>query len=368
MRAVSMIASILLLFSLGKYTAIGASASSPALSASSAVLYEPESETFLFSRDADTRRPMASTTKIMTALVAIEKTPRLDTVVTIPQSVVGVEGSSLYLRAGERLTMEDLLYGLMLQSANDAAAAIAYAVAGSIPDFADLMNRRAEEMGLSNTHFMNPHGLDDPEHYTTARELALIAAEAMKNETFRKIVSTTKKTIPAADSSGVRVLINHNKLLRLSDDAVGIKTGFTKKSGRCLVGAAEKNGLLLITVTLNAPDDWNDHKTLFAHGFNSFETRVLAEAGDIRYTVAVVNGTSGQVTCTNSERITAFVPKGAPEAVKRVRLSHFTGAPVKSGEVLGTVEYLVNGRVVASSSLVAEGSVEEIKYRKGLFS
>ncbi|MBQ8861613.1 MAG: D-alanyl-D-alanine carboxypeptidase, partial [Clostridia bacterium] len=220
------------------------------VSAQSAVLIEAESGKIIYEKDAHTRRGMASTTKIMTALCAIESLP-LDTVVTVPQEAAGVEGSSVYLKAGEKLTLENLLYALMLQSANDAAAAVAIATAGSIEGFAELMNAKAAELGLRDTHFENPHGLDGAEHYTTAYELAKIAAHALENEDFARIVSTVKHTVPATESSPARTLVNHNRLLRTYDDIVGVKTGFTKKCGRTLVSAAEREGVRLICVTLN---------------------------------------------------------------------------------------------------------------------
>lgn len=366
MRAKTMIASLLLLFTFGQNLPVRAASERPATSAASAVLFEVESETFLYTKDAYTRRPMASTTKIMTALVALENAELSDRV-AIPAAATGIEGSSLYLQIGETLTVEQLLYGVLLQSANDAATAIALHVGGSVEEFAALMNRKAASLGLSDTHFTNPHGLHSDEHYTTAHDLARIAAAAMENETFHTIASTKKYTIPATERSETRVLVNHNKLLSLDKDAVGIKTGFTKKSGRCLVGAAEKDGVRLITVTLNAPDDWNDHKALFAYGFSQMETRCLAEAGALRYTLSVVNGECDRVLCVNSEAVTVVLPKSAPAPTVNIKLPHFTAAPVKEGEVLGTVEYLLGDKVIASASLCAAATIPEILYQKGLF-
>ena len=199
------------------------------VSARGAVLMEAESGDVVFGQNENARLPMASTTKIMTALVALEQLP-LDTVVTVTRESVGVEGSSIYLVEGEVLTLEQLLYALLLESANDAAAAIAVAVAGSVEDFAVLMNEKAAELGLADTHFVNPHGLDHEDHYTTARELALIAKEALNNPAFREICSSRRKTIPLHGDEGVRVLINHNKLLTSYEGCIGVKTGFTTKT------------------------------------------------------------------------------------------------------------------------------------------
>lgn len=259
------IVSIFLILLFIFYATVVFSADGVSVSAKSAALYDPASKSFLYTKNADMQLPMASTTKIMTALVAIENAD-LDKSVSISDDAIGTEGSSLYLKRGETMTMKDLLMGLMLRSANDAAAAIAYEISGSIEAFAEKMNEKATQIGALNTNFTNPHGLDNPSHYTTAKDLAIITAEALSNKTFLNIVSTKKHIIKNSDGEA-RLLTNHNKLLNLYDGAIGVKTGFTKKSGRCLVGAAERDGTRLISVTINAPDDWNDHKALFDYGF-----------------------------------------------------------------------------------------------------
>jgi len=262
----AMILIILLLFI---YMIAVSSAAEPTVSARSAVLYEPAEKSFLFEKNADERLPMASTTKIMTALLAIENLSPDEEITVVPEAC-GIEGSSLYLKPGEILTASDLIMGMMLRSANDAAAALAYAVSGGIPEFAALMNERAASMGLRNTSFSNPHGLDGEEHYTTARELAIISAVAMSDPTFKSVVSTKSCTITNKDGYR-RLVTNHNKLLSLYEGATGVKTGYTKKSGRCLVGAAEKDGISLISVTISAPDDWNDHMKMFNYGFGALK-------------------------------------------------------------------------------------------------
>ena len=208
---------------------------------------------------------MASTTKIMTAIVTIENLD-LDRIVAVDDRAIGIEGSSIYLKQGEEISVRALLYALMLRSANDAAAALAYEISGSTEDFALLMNEKAAELGLSDTNFENPHGLDSENHYTTAHDLAIISAYAMSNQTFREIVSSRKALIES--SAEKRMLINHNKMLSYYDGCIGIKTGYTKKSGRSLASAAERDGATLICITINAPDDWNDHKKLFDYGFS----------------------------------------------------------------------------------------------------
>ena len=219
----------------------------------------------LLSDNADARLPMASTTKIMSALIALENC-KTDETVVIDKRSVGIEGSSVYLREGEKLTVEDLLYCLMLRSGNDAATALALHVAGSVEDFAEMMNIRAESMGLVNTHFVNPHGLHDDNHFTSARDLAVISATAMNNHLFANIVKTKVKTVGEGESK--RTLANKNKMLSLYDNANGVKTGYTKKSGRCLVSSATKKGVTLVCVVLNVGDTYGLSGALLDKGFN----------------------------------------------------------------------------------------------------
>lgn len=340
--------------------------SPPSVSAKAYVLIDADSGCVISSRAPDERMKMASTTKIMTALVALENAD-VNRVVSIPKEAVGVEGSSIYLFEGEALTLEALLYAMLLESANDAAAAIAITVGGSIEGFADMMNEKAEELGLENTHFTNPHGLDGDEHYTTARDLALIAAEAMRNESFCEIVSTQKKTIPLNNTEGVRLLINHNKLLRSYEGAIGIKTGFTKKSGRCLVSAAERDGVRLICVTLSAPDDWRDHKGLLDYGFEALSSRLLCSEESLEYTVPVVGGNAEYVTLTNKDEIRITLPKSAPEVTVTVELPRFLYAPVKVGEAIGRAVYSIDGKTIAEVPLYARYSVPQKEEKSTLW-
>ncbi len=241
-------------------------ASAVDLSARAAVLIDGKSGKVLFEKNKDERLPMASTTKIMTGLLACES-KKMKKTVTVSPVASGTEGSSLWLEPGEKQTLENLTYGLMLRSGNDAAVAIAEYLGGSIDAFALLMNERAKKIGVKNTGFKNPNGLDAEGHFTSAYDLALISREAMKNKTFRKIVSTKNKTIPWESSEWDRSLTNHNKMLWRYEGCNGIKTGFTKKSGRCLVTSAKRGKTELICVTLNAPDDWNDHTKMLDYGF-----------------------------------------------------------------------------------------------------
>ena len=336
------------------------------VSAEAAILTEAGSGTVIYEKNADARLPMASTTKIMTAVVALEnRSPEKE--VTIPADACGVEGSSIYLTAGEVLTMSDLLYALLLDSANDAAAAIAIEVAGSVDAFADMMNEKAALLGLTNTHFTNPHGLHDDDHYTSARDLAALTAYALKNDAFREIVSTYKHKIPLHGDEGVRVLINHNKLLKSSHGFIGVKTGFTKKSGRCLVSAAERDGVCLISVTLNAPDDWNDHIRLAEEGFAAFRSFTLADEGEYSVSIPSVyaQSESGKVCASNKERVTLTLPANS-------RITSVTEAPhilltgVDAGDTVGRVVFYADGEEIASVDLIADESAP-VPEKSGFF-
>lgn len=330
----------------------GAYAKNVSVSAESAILTEAESGDVIFEKNAYTRLPMASTTKIMTAVVALEYGD-LNKTVVIPKEACGIEGSSIYLKEGEAMTLCDLLYGLMLESANDAATAIAYEISGSVEEFALLMNKKAEEIGLCDTHFTNPHGLDNEAHYTTAADLAKLTAYAMKNDTFCKIVASYKYTIP-----GNRVLLNHNKLLKLSDDSIGVKTGFTKRSGRCLVSAAERDGVRIIAVTLNAPDDWNDHLALYELGFSSYSCRTIAEKWQFKIELPCVGAENGTIIAANTDDCRLCVKNG-DKVTYTIESDRMLFPPVYEGETVGKIVFRINGDTVATLPLVSMKSVTE---------
>ena len=282
--------------------------------------------------------PMASTTKIMTALVALELADPA-TEITADAEAIGIEGSSIYLTENETLTLEQLLYALLLESANDAATAIALGLSGSVEAFAAEMNRKADELGLRQTHFTNPHGLDDREHFTTAYELALIARAALQNDLLRQIVSTRKTTIPHQATNGSRLLVNHNNMLRLYDGCIGVKTGFTKKSGRCLVSAAERDGVMLIAVTLNAPNDWDDHTKLLDYGFSRYESVLLCDREELLMPLSVVGGEDASVMVCNVNALRVTLLVGHGEIIKAVELPRFVYAPTRNGETVGRVVF-----------------------------
>ena len=342
----------------------------PSVYAKGAILMNGKTGTVYFERNADARLPMASTTKIMTALVAVEALP-LDTVITVDRAAVGVEGSSVYLYEGEKLTLEALLYALLLQSANDAAVAIAYGVAGGIPEFAEMMNDKACSLGLTNTNFENPHGLDSEEHYTTARDLAKITSAALSSDVLRTIVSTYKMTIPQQNTNGIRLLVNHNRLLRSYDGCIGVKTGYTRRSGRCLVSAADRDGLLLIAVTLSSSNDWKEHKEMLDYGYSMYESVVLSQSGELSYTIPVFNGISPSVTASykteNGDPLSVILPKNHSAITCSVELPQFLWGTYKKGSTVGRVIFFCNEKIICEVPLTLDFDVPEISYRLGLF-
>lgn len=312
----------------------------------------------LESENADERLPMASTTKVMTALVVLE-TVKLSDQVTVPAEAAGVEGSSLYIKAGEVYTVEQLLYGLMLQSANDCAVALAWYAGGeNTAAFIEKMNQKAAEMGLENTHFANPNGLSAEGHYTTARELALIMAEAMRNESFRTITATKRYTVKE------QTVVNHNKLLSLYEGCIGGKTGYTLEAGRCLVSVAQRNEASLICVTLGRRDDWNIHTSAYEKWFQTLSTVTLAEKESFSVELPLAGG--GTVRAVNCDKVTAdlFQYDGTAEAC--VMAGPFIYGNKQIGDVAGTVEYRYQGVKIGESPLILLESVE-VPVKKELF-
>ncbi|WP_174734060.1 D-alanyl-D-alanine carboxypeptidase family protein [Mesobacillus harenae] len=252
------------------------------VSAQSAILIEQDSGRVIYEKDAHTVRRIASITKIMTAILAIES-GKLDRQVKVSENAARTEGSAIYLKPGEKIKLEDLTYGLMLRSGNDSAAAIAEYVGGSLDGFAYLMNQKAEEIGMKNTHFANPHGLDDHEnHHSTAYDMAILTRYAMNNEIYRKIAGTKVHRAPNPNESWERVWHNKNRLLTdLYEYCTGGKTGYTKRAKRTLVTTASKKGLDLIAVTLNGPDDWNDHIQMYESTFGYYKLVEVLPEGKI---------------------------------------------------------------------------------------
>lgn len=322
-----------------------------AVSAASGILMDGDTGRVLWGKSPDRPSLIASTTKIMTGYLTA-KYCDLDSRVAVPPEAVGTEGSSIYLKQGEVLTVRELLYGLMLHSGNDAAVALAMYQSGNTEAFTDLMNREAEKLELKNTSFSNPHGLDDEGNYSTARDLAVLTAHAMKEPVFRRVVGTKTASV------GSRCFTNHNKLLWQYEGAMGVKTGYTKAAGRILVSCAQRHGRTLIAVTISAPDDWNDHRKLLDYGFNAFETRQIASPGQTMGQVPVLSGAENRVDVVVTEDIS--FPAGKEESLQtEVKLPPFVFAPVIAGDPAGTVTVLIDGKEAASYPLYYKFSVME---------
>ena len=303
---------------------------------------------------------MASTTKILTALLALE-TCSLDDIIEIDERAAGTEGSSMYLKEGERLSLEDLLYGLMLSSGNDAAVAIATHISGDVKSFAALMNQRAQELGCTNSNFVTPNGLHNDDHYSSALDMARIAACAMKNEKFRSLVSTNyHKTDTGAQQ---RTLKNKNRILWEYEGGNGVKTGYTKKAGKCLVFSAERDGMQLIGVVLACPDMWAEAKKLLDYGFSNYEmTRIVSAEDDISY-VAVENSEKKQLAAAPEHSILYPTRKNGEDEIEVVRtVAELTEAPVKAGTGLGSITVSVNGEILCSQALIAIEDADKFNF------
>lgn len=319
--------------------------------AQACIMIDARSGAVLYSKNHNTRLPMASTTKIMTALVALENAdPEMN--VTVTADSVGVEGSSIYLKEGETLTLKELLYGLMLESGNDAASAIAVAVSGNEEGFVKLMNEKAELLGLRDTHFDNPHGLTSETHYTTACELAKITAEAMKNETFRMIVATEKYVVPERDLCSAKYFFNHNRLLRAMKSCDGGKTGYTAAAGRCLVTSTTDGDSTFIVVTLNDRNDWNDHRALHEYALENYKTISVADAKELKF-VTLTHGTPKiKYTICNTDELCFTALKNA-EYAPIFSVKFFEG-DFALGDVAGCAELCVSDTVYSYPLHVVE--------------
>ena len=323
-----------------------AGAAEVTVSAQSAVLMEAESGRVLYAKDADTPRLIASTTKLMTALVALESGHSLEEDVTIPAEAAGVEGSSLYLKAGETVKLKTLLYGMLLHSGNDAATAVALTCACSLEAFAQKMNEKAQQLGMTNSHFTNPTGLDGEEHYSSAYDMALLARACLDVPELKEITATRSTPMEG------RTFVNHNKLLWRYEGCVGMKTGYTQAAGRTLVSAAERDGMTLIAVTLNAPSDWADHAAMMDYGFANYQMEEAVTAGQSLCSLPVSGSLVPFVSLKAEE--TLRWPVGPGESLEtRLELGGLTSleAPVQAGVPMGRVEVLLNGEVVGESDL-----------------
>ena len=328
------------------------------------ILMEAETGRILYEHNAHTPLPMASTTKIMTALLALERGD-LSAPVTASKNAFGVPGTSIYLAEGETLSLEEMLYGLMLASGNDAAVAIAEHIGGSVPDFCRMMTKRAEEIGCENTLFATPHGLPAEHHHTTAWDLCMITREAMKHPQFRQIVSTQRATIPWAGHDYNRVLNNKNKLLSTYPGALGVKTGYTRAAGRCLVFAAERDGLTLIGAVLNCPDWFQESSALLDRGFENWQMVTLLSKGEAIREIPVEKGVKESVTVRAARDAAAPVRIDSWPDMK-IDLPDILPAGVQEGDIIGSLSLLDEGEIITVIPLYASKTVEESTFRHHL--
>lgn len=330
-----------------------------AVSAKAAILMHADSGRVLYEKNADEHMLIASTTKIMTAIVVLEHC-ELDDLVEVDSRSAGIEGSSMYLKAGESYTVEDLLYGLLLVSGNDAASALALHAADSMEEFAELMNAKAAELGMTESSFKNAHGLDEEGHYSTARDMAKLAAYCMGNEDFARIAGTVSHTV------GEQTLVNHNRLLREYDGCLGLKTGYTMAAGRTLVTCAERDGARYVCVTLNDPDDWDDHKALYDWAFANYSFAEVIPAG-LSYEVPLISGAEMTAPAETEGAAYALIQNGESYDME-LELPAFAFAPISEGERAGRAVACSDGQEIASVRIVYSEDVEvdrELKLTPG---
>lgn len=339
------------------------------VSAKSAILICADSCSVIWSKNETEPLPMASTTKIMTALLALESMrAQRNKEVEITEEMVRVEGTSMGLRAGDIVDLSALAQGMLLCSGNDAANAAAMAVAGSTENFIFLMNEKAKLIGMQDTKFSTPSGLDKDDHHSTAKDMALLGAYAMENEDFAKIVSQKSMKVKFINPSKVVSYKNHNKLLRLYDGCIGIKTGFTKAAGRCLVSCAEKNGVRLICVTLNAPNDWDDHIKLYNFGFENTECRVFDDR-NLKLEIPIKNSQNEKILAAGISCFSRTFKKGQANSITRtVEVPDTYEGNVQKGQTLGKVVYYLDGKVIGSNDIVSNSEfIKKIPEKKSFF-
>lgn len=339
-------------------------AAMPEVSAKRACVIEVDSGLILEGKNENEKAEPASITKIMTALIALENYDKTK-VITVPKKAAGVEGSSVYLKAGDKYTMEDLLYALMLRSGNDAATAIALTVGnGKVDNFVEMMNQKAKDLGCTNTHFNNPHGLPDPNHYTSAHDMALIAAEALRNEDFCQIVSTKSHKATERGTGEGHSWQNKNKLLWEYDGAIGVKTGYTKSAGKTYVGAAERNGVRIAVVVMGAADMWADAKLLLDDAFTRYQTVQLIQSGQSTGVCPVINGLTSEVEgITQGGIAKAMTEEEKSRVVTKCVYQTPLVAPIEQGQIIGSMQVYLDDTMLGSVPIEAKNAVETYSFQ-----
>lgn len=335
------------------------------ISAECAVVISQQTGEIVFQKNAYKRHSMASTTKIMTSLIAAQS-GRLHDEIVVSDKMIQVEGTSMGLLPGDRVSLYELIFGMLLPSGNDAANVTAYHIGGNVENFAKLMNDEAKIIGMRDTNFVTPSGLDNENHYSTAYDMALLGRYAVKNPVFKFVCSSKSISLSYGNPPYRRTLYNHNRLLESYKYALGIKTGFTKKSGRCLVSYAEKDGTGLIAVTLNAPNDWNDHKLMLDYGFSKIKRHSFKATVPDRIAVVGGNVENLSLCCEPFE----YDSMKQENIVQKFYVDRFAYAPIKKGAKFGEVRFYINGEYVGSSDITAASDValsEQKQEEKGFF-
>jgi len=336
----------------------------PIVDATSAIAIDSNSLRVLYEKNAFSKKPMASTTKVMTIIVAIENNS-LDDIVTISKKAAGTGGSSAKLKTGQKIKLEELLYGLMLKSGNDAAVAIAEHTAGSVEEFAKLMNEKAIELGALNTNFVTPHGLDTNNHYSTAYDMAVITAYALKNPIISKIVSTSEKTMLFEDGSSV-FLSNTNKLLSLYNGANGVKTGYTGMAGKCLIGSATQNNWQVITVVFGEPTSSsriNDTIKLLDYCFNNHTLVNLCDLYNPSFKININKGKKSNITPVYESSLILPLTEAEKKAITiRKSYSEELIAPIKKQQLVGKIDFMLNDILLGSIKLISNEEIKRLDY------
>lgn len=352
LAAASILMSVMLLWQISPSNTSAASSSAKAM-----CVLDKDSHRILYSKNASEQLPMASTTKVVTAITAIENCKDLDEVITVNNNAVGVEGTSIYLRKGEQISVRDLLYGLMLRSGNDSATALAYHIAGGVSEFADLMNALAKKVGANNSHFANPHGLDNPKHYTTAYDLALISCYALNNPIFKEIVSTKSHVIPATNMTDKRYLTNKNRLLSSLNGCCGVKTGFTSKAGRCLVSACEREQQTTVCVVLNCGPMFEESADLLEASFTDYNYTKLIDKNKQIYNEYVTDLANGRLYLYAEDD---FYYPLLPGEKDRVKLNYNVKLDdAKQGSVVGKIDILLDNQLLNSVKLYTINKIDK---------
>ena len=327
------------------------------VSAKSAALIEASNKEILYGKNENDKLPMASTTKIMTSLLTLESGIKNDGIL-VTEDMLKVEGTSMGLLPGDTVAVKDLVYGMLLASGNDAANVAAITVGGDLEEFALLMNERAQQIGMKNTNFVTPSGLDEEGHYSTAYDMALLGAKAISNPEFRAICCSKSVRISYGNPPYLRTLTNHNRLLKTYDSAIGIKTGFTKKSGRCLVSAAEKDGVTLVAVTLKASNDWADHIKMFEYGFSQYKSVALdSDLSNVFLDVVGAKDCKVALQCATQPQVTLKISQGE-QVIRIIELSHFEYAPINLGKIVGKASYYIEDELVCETPIITAQAVD----------